>query len=136
MPVFYKGPRAVITEHVVEVSRESHRRFVVAEMTELHIVRFDPGTEGAGRSVLGVSALVAAVVAVPVVGPASVVLAILVSVALAVNALYWLRPRAGRLWQLRATYRGRVVEVFSSRDEREFTGFCRGLVRCLEFQQP
>ncbi|MBO3739104.1 DUF6232 family protein [Actinoplanes flavus] len=136
MPVFYKGPRAVITEQIVEVSRESHRRFLVAEMTELHIVRFDPGPEGAGRQFLGVSALVAAVVAVPLVGPASGLLAVLVSGVLAVNALYWLRPRAGRWWQLRATYHGRVVEVFSSRDEREFTGFCRGLVRCLEFRRP
>lgn len=135
MPVFYRGPRAVITHHVVEVSKEHRRLFVVAEMANPHIVRFDPAPDGAGRHVAGVSALVAAVMAVPVVGPASQLLTVVVSSALAVGAVICLRPRAGRLWQLRSGYRGDVVEIFSSRDEREFSEFCRGLVRALEYER-
>lgn len=133
MPIFYRGPRALITHHVVEVSKESRRLFVVAEMSGVHIVRFEPTGQDAGRHVAGVSALVAAVIAVPVVGPASMLLTVLTSVALGVGALFCLRSRSGRWWQLRAGYRGEIVEVFSSRDEREFAEFCRGLVRSLEY---
>ncbi|MEU8662296.1 DUF6232 family protein [Actinoplanes philippinensis] len=135
LPVFYRGPRAVITHHVVEVSREHRRLFMVAEMSDVHIVRFDPGPDDAGRHIAGVSALVAAVVAVPVVGPASMLLTVVVAGALSAGAVVCLRPRNACWWQVRAGYRGAVVEVFSSRDEREFAGFCRGLVRSLEYAE-
>ncbi|MFC4065399.1 DUF6232 family protein [Actinoplanes subglobosus] len=133
LPVFYRGPRAVITHHVVEVSREHRRLFRVAEMRDVHIVRFEPGPDDAGRHVAGVSALVAAVIAVPVVGPASMLLTVVVAMALGAGAVVCLRPRRDRWWQLRAGYRGAVVEIFSSRDEKEFSEFCRGLVRSLEY---
>ncbi|MFD1369679.1 DUF6232 family protein [Actinoplanes sichuanensis] len=123
----------MITHRIVEVSREHRRLFVVSEMTDVHIVRFDPGEDGAGRHIAGVSALVAAVIAVPVVGPASMLLTAVVSMALGVGAMLCLRPRAGCWWQLRAGYRGSVVEVFSSGNEREFAEFCRGLVRSMEY---
>jgi hypothetical protein len=135
LPVFYRGPRAVITHQIVEVSKEHRRLFVVAEMSDLHIVRFDPAPDDAGRFVAGVSALVAAVMAIPLVGPASLLLTIVVSSALGIGALFCLRPRAGRWWQLRADYRGDVVEVFASGDDREFAEFCRGLVRSLEYAE-
>jgi hypothetical protein len=136
MPVFYRGPRALVTHHVVEVSREHRQLFVVAEMSDVHIVRFDPAAGDAGRQLAGVSALVAAVIAVPVVGPASVLLTVVTALALGVGAMLCLRPRGGHWWQLRAGYRGEIVEVFSSRDEREFAEFCRGLVRSLEYGEP
>jgi hypothetical protein len=135
LPVYYRGPRAVITHQVVEVSREHRKLFVVAEMSDLHIVRFDPAPDDAGRYVAGVSALVAAVMAVPLVGPASLLLTVVLSSALGVGAVFCLRPRGGRWWQLRAGYRGDIVEIFSSRDDREFSEFCRGLVRSLEYAE-
>ncbi|WP_109588773.1 DUF6232 family protein [Actinoplanes xinjiangensis] len=133
MPVFYRGPRAVITHHVVEVSKDHRRLFMVAEMSDVHIVRFDPGPDGAGRHLAGVSSLVAAVIAVPVVGPASMLLTVVVAGALSAGAIVCLRSRHAGWWQLRAGYRGAVVEVFSSGDEKEFAEFCRGLVRSLEY---
>ncbi|MDI6100151.1 DUF6232 family protein [Actinoplanes sp. NEAU-A12] len=136
MPVFYRGPRALITHHVVEVAKEHRRLYLVAEMSDVHIVRFDADAADAGRHVAGVSALVAAVIAVPVVGPASMLLTAVTSAALGVGAMFCLRPRGGRWWQLRAGYRGEIVEVFSSRDEREFAEFCRGLVRSFEYGEP
>ena len=134
LPVFYRGPRAVITDRVVEVALPGWQQLLVADLIDVHIVRHDPDPGASGRQVLGVSAVAAAVVAVPVVGPASAVLAALLAVALAVNAVFFLRPRRPRWWQVRAGYRGDVVDVFASRDEREFTEFCRGLVRALEFR--
>ncbi|PWK52384.1 hypothetical protein BC793_101393 [Actinoplanes xinjiangensis] len=133
LPVFYRGPRAVITHHVVEVSKDHRRLFMVAEMSDVHIVRFDPGPDGAGRHLAGVSSLVAAVIAVPVVGPASMLLTVVVAGALSAGAIVCLRSRHAGWWQLRAGYRGAVVEVFSSGDEKEFAEFCRGLVRSLEY---
>ncbi|WP_328476819.1 DUF6232 family protein [Actinoplanes sp. NBC_00393] len=133
LPVFYRGPRAVITHSVVEVSQTAQYRFAVADLLDVHIVRHDPEPDASGRQVLGVSALAAAVVTVPVVGPVSILLAALLIGILVVNGAICLRPRRRRWWQVRAEYRGELVEVFSSRDEREFAEFCRGLVRSLEF---
>jgi hypothetical protein len=134
VPVFYRGPRAVITHQVVEVARDCRHRYVVAEMQDLHIIRHEPAAGDVSRRAFGASALVAAMIAVPVMGPGLILPAVLASVALALGAGYCLWPRGGHWWQLRADYRGEVVEVFASRDEREFTGFCRGLVRSLEAQ--
>ncbi|MEU4422347.1 DUF6232 family protein [Actinoplanes sp. NPDC024001] len=134
LPVFYRGPRAVITHAVVEVPEPARRRFLVAQLADVHIVRHDPEPDATGRQAFGVSALVAALVAVPVVGPASVVLTSILSGLLLVSALFYLRPRPGRWWQVRAVYQGANVEIFSSRSDREFAEFCRGLVRSLEYR--
>ncbi|WIM93812.1 DUF6232 family protein [Actinoplanes oblitus] len=135
MPVFYRGPRAVITHSVVEVPRPALRRFNVAELVDVHIVRHDPGPAEVGQRVIGVSALVAATVAVPVIGPVSMVLTAVVLSGLSLYAAVCLRGQAGRRWwQVRAGYRGEVVEIFASRNQGEFEGFCRGLVRCLEYR--
>lgn len=135
LPVFYRGPRAVITHSVVEVPRPALRRFNVSELVDVHIVRHDPGPAEVGQRVIGVSALVAAMVAVPVIGPVSVVLTAVVLSGLALYAVVCLRGQAGRRWwQVRAGYRGEVVEIFASRNQGEFEGFCRGLVRSLEYR--
>ncbi|MBG0567445.1 DUF6232 family protein [Actinoplanes aureus] len=133
LPVFYRGPRAVITHSVVEVAQTVRRRFLVAELFDVHIVRHDPEPDASGRQVFGVSALAAAVVSIPVVGSVSILLTALLVGVLVVYGTICVRPRRRRWWQVRAEYRGQVVEVFSSRDEREFAEFCRGLVRSLEF---
>lgn len=133
MPVFYRGPRAVVTHSFVEVPAAGRRRFAIGDLSAVHVVVDGSDRASAGNPVLGVSALVAAAVTMPVVGLASVPLAAVVLGGLCACAALCLRGRARQRWQVRATYQGQLIEVFRSTDEREFAEFCRGLVRSLEF---
>lgn len=132
MPVFYRGPRAVVTHQFVEVAGDFRHRFLVAEMTNVHIILSEPGKGDGSRRLIGISALVGAVLVAPLAVVVPILSIILASSALVLGAGFCLWPRAGRRWQLRARYRGEMVEIFTSRDEREFAGFCRALVRSLE----
>jgi len=136
MPVFYRGPRAVVTHDFVEVPCAARRRLAIGGLSAVHIVLDESGRAYAGNPALGVSALVAAAATIPVVGPASVPLAATVLCGLCACAALCLRGRSRQRWQVRATYQGQLIEVFRSTDEREFAEFCRGLVRSLEFHDP
>ncbi len=106
---------------------------MIGELADVHIVRHDPGSDSANR-MLGMSALVAALVVVPVVGPASSMLASLAVVVFMAGAVATLRGRSPVRWQLVATCSGEPVALFESTDETEFRQVCRGLGRALERQ--
>jgi hypothetical protein len=131
VPVFYRGRRALITHEVFETTQVRRQQFVIGEMADVHIVRHDPGSDAANR-MLGLSALVAALVVVPVVSPASWLVAILTAVVLLVGAATRLRRRLPVRWQLIASCSGQPVVLFESTDETEFRQVCRGLGRALE----
>jgi hypothetical protein len=133
VPVFYRGRRALITHEVFETTQVCRRQFVIGELANVHIVRHDPGSDS-GNRVLGMSALVAALVVVPVVGPASEMLAGLSVVVLLAGAVASLRRRSPVRWQLVATWGEQPIVLFESTDETEFQQVCRGLRRALERQ--
>jgi hypothetical protein len=54
--------------------------------------------------------------------------------ALVVGAVFW-RRRPQR-WELRATYQGQDVELYSSLDERVFNQIARALRRAIEDARP
>lgn len=134
MFVFYRGPRALITTDVFEVRGLTARRFTVGDLRYIRVVRRRPRDAGADQPTLGVSALLAAVLVIPLVGPASRVLAGVLVVALLSQAAFCLWPRRVR-WELVAVYQGRPVVVFNSMSQREFDQVCRGLRRCLEHRK-
>jgi len=126
--VFYRGQRAMITQHVFETVHVGRIRFAIKQMMAVYIVRHD----SAGRPVLGMSALAAALLVVPVVGPASVVLAVLTCGVLLIGAVITVRRRDPVRWELVAIYDGRPVTLFESRNQSEFDQVCRGLQRAME----
>jgi hypothetical protein len=81
---------------------------------------------------MGVSALVAALVTVPLAGRLPVALTVVVLGGLIVYSAVCLRTRSS-CWRLVAWYRGEVTMLFESPDQREFDQVCRGLLRSLEY---
>lgn len=133
MPVFYRGPRAYITHRVIEVPECGRRRYPVDGLSDVRVVVDEVVPAAPGSRVSGVSALVAAVVQLRVVGPSSVPVAAMLFLVLGACAVFCLVRRPRRRWRLRAGYQGRAVEIFTSEDSREFAEVRRGLVRALEY---
>lgn len=130
---FYRGSKARITTDYFELRGLNARRFAFAWMSSVRVTRGEPRRTGE-RPVLGVSALAAGLVVVPVVGPVSRLLAGLIVAVLIVQSLYLLWPQRVR-WQLVAVYQGEAVVLFASTNRREFDQVCRGLQRCLEYRR-
>ena len=132
MSVFYRGPHVLITEETFEVEKSRRYRYLIAAMTDPRIVRADPPPADRTGRAMGVSALVGAAVAIPLVGPASRLLAGLLILVLGGCAALHLRRSDPVRWHLVADYEGSAITLFSSTDRTEFEQVCRGLQRCLE----
>ncbi|WP_229076427.1 DUF6232 family protein [Actinoplanes sp. DH11] len=139
LSVFYRGPRVLITEEYFEVATGvagvagpmGVRRYPVRALRGVHIVRHDT-TGHALHQAMGLSALAAAVVAIPLVGRLSMILGGLTVAVLLVQAAISLSRRPPASWELVAACDGRYAVLFSSVKQREFEQVCRGLQRCLE----
>jgi hypothetical protein len=131
--VFYRGPRAFITHHVIETVHVARLQYTINELTNVHIVRFDPGFDP-GHRALGLSTMAAAFMVVPIVAPVSKVVAGLAAIVLLAGSVMNMRRRAAARWELVATWNGRPVTLFGSEDRSEFDQVCRGLRRALEQQ--
>jgi hypothetical protein len=131
MRVFYRGRRVLITQHVFETAHVGRLRYAIRGLAEVGIVRVDPEPDPGGR-LLGLSALVAGFLVVPVVGPGSKLVAGLAAGVFLVGSVTHLRRRLPVRWELVATYGGQPVTLFASEDQTEFDQVCRGLQRALE----
>ena len=132
MSVFYRGPNVLITNEAFEVVCIARRRYAIGGMTAIHIVRNDPHGNPAAQRVLGLSALVSVFVVVPVVGPASAIVAMVAMLGLLLYAAVALRTIPKVRWDLVAVYHGNLTILYTTMDQREFEQVCRGLQRCLE----
>jgi hypothetical protein len=133
MPVFYRGRRALITQDVFEVEYVGRLQYAIRDLRGVCIVQHDSESGPAAR-VMGLSALVAAFLFVPVVGPASRLLAGLAVGVFLIGGAVHVRRRSAVRWELVATYEGVPMVLFVSEDQTEFDQVCRGLTRALERQ--
>ncbi|MEU4240415.1 DUF6232 family protein [Actinoplanes sp. NPDC026619] len=131
MLVFYRGRRALITQQVFETIYIGRMRYAIEDLTDVHIVRFGPGFD-LGNRLFGFTALVAAFLVVPIVGPVSEILTGLVAGVLLVGSVLSAGRRLSVRWELVAIYRGQPVTLFESADQTEFDQVRRGLQRALE----
>jgi hypothetical protein len=131
VPVFYRGRRALITQHVFETMHVARLQYAINDLTDVHIVRIDPQLDP-GRRVLALSAVVAAFVVVPIVGTASTIVAGLAVVVLLSGSVATMRRRLPVRWELSAVCRGQRVTLFESENQVEFDQVCRALRRALE----
>ncbi|MBB2944030.1 hypothetical protein FB565_003759 [Actinoplanes lutulentus] len=129
LSIFYRGPRALITDEFFEVA--GSRRYPVCALRDVHIVRYQPTGEGLHQA-MGLSAMAAAVVAIPLVGRESAILGALIVVVLLAQAAFSLSRRPPPRWDLVAVCDREYAVLFSSSDQREFEQVCRGLQRSLE----
>jgi len=118
MSVYYRGPRALVTDKAIDVAHLVPRSYLLAELRAIHIVRQKRGSGPGNSRVLGVSALVGAVVTTPVIWRASSTLAVVILVVCVLYAVLTLRVGPEVHHELVATYRGRRT-IRSSRTTSE-----------------
>jgi hypothetical protein len=134
MRIYYRGPDAVVTSTVF-ASRAPAPRYAIRDLRNVHISRAERLEPSVAHAAAGL--LIVAAVAWPLWQAAPLYALALVAFgmpALAAGAVMWrLRPQT---FQLRATYRGESVELYSSRDERVFNQITRALRRAIEDAHP
>ena len=134
MPVFYRGPRALITHEVFAVSHVVRRGFPLADLTRPQVVQRGPDAAASRHRMLAMSAGAAMLLVVPIVGQVSTLLMMVALVASTVYLGACLRTRQPVRYELVALCRGEVVVLFSSADQREFDQVGRGLQRAMEYR--
>lgn len=132
MPVFYRGPRAMITHDLFEVGRLDRRLYRLAELSRVHIVRSGAAADVSRGRLLSLSAGISALLTTPAVGRASTLATALAVVASILYLGACLRMRPAVRHDLVALCRGELVVLFGSTDQREFDAVCRGLRRAME----
>ncbi|MEU4557742.1 DUF6232 family protein [Actinoplanes sp. NPDC023936] len=132
MPIYYRAPDLVVSHRSIDVTITVRRAYALSELTDLHIVApVRPGVTG--PRLLGVSSLAGALVTVPVIGPMSQMLMLVVVGLQVAAACACLRVRSRPAWQLRAWYRGEPVRLYESGDRRTFDAVCRAVARAREY---
>jgi hypothetical protein len=132
MRIYYRGPDAIVTSELFVRCGSPPGRFAISD---LHQVCISPGADEVARPAVIVFAAAAALVAAAAVSAAGgvlVALAVLVTASAAGATAALLRRRKPRRLELRATYRGRELTLYSSSDERVFNQVSRALRRALE----
>ena len=132
MPVYYRGPQVLITGEIFAILVPPRQEFRIAELRDVHIVRGDlPPLRMVSAHAAG-GAIVLAIASWPILHSTTAslaALALVVSLSLVGGACWRLAPR---VHELRATYRGFLVPLYSSADGRTFGQVCRGLLRAIE----
>lgn len=137
MRTYYRGPEAVVTSEAFVGRTAPARPFAIRDLRNVCITRSDAnGFRPTAVHAVG-GLLIIAVAAWPL-WLASPLLALTLVVlgmpGLVAVAVFW-RHRPQR-WELRATYQGQVVQLYSSLDERVFNQVTRALRRAIEDARP
>jgi hypothetical protein len=132
MIVYYQGPMAHITDRALETWCPNRQRFAITELYDVHIVRGSADRLAVGTTrIAGSSAVVAAACWPFLHTPGAWAVAVtMVVVPGAFSGACWRLNRPEL--ELRATYRGYRVQLFSSRDAQMFGQVRRGLMRAIE----
>ncbi|RSM68445.1 hypothetical protein DMB66_13205 [Actinoplanes sp. ATCC 53533] len=134
MRIYYRGPDAVVTSTVF-AGRAPAPRYAIRDLRNVQISRVERFEPSVAHAAAGL--LIIAAVAWPLWQASPLYALALVALgmpALAAGTVMWrLRPQT---FQLRATYRGAAVELYSSGDERVFNQITRALRRAIEDARP
>jgi hypothetical protein len=132
MRTYYRGPDAMVTSELFVRRSTSAKSYAIRDLRNVGIT-CDQGSAGArpltaaGAGLLG---LVGAAVALAADSPHTLILVGPATVLAVAGALLWPRPAA--TWELRASYRGRPLSLYSSRDVTVFNQVTRALRRAIE----
>lgn len=147
MTVFYQGPRAHVTHEVFETRYPDYRCFMIRDIRHLYLARRAdrPGSSqrssvrASSAGIAGVAAVAAAfgwpalsAAAMPPIATAGLA-GMLVLIAVSSFAFAaCVRIQATHVHELWAVYRGRMICLFDTTDERTFGQVKRALVRAIE----
>jgi hypothetical protein len=133
MVIYYRGKQALITHEVFEVRCPEPQRFAIAELRDVHVLRNGVDPFAIRTMHLAGATAAAGIFVLPFLPTAAAWLTdlmIVVIPSLVVVLTVWRRNPP--VYELRATYRGYVVRLFTSSDERTFGQVKRALLRSLE----
>ncbi|MET8147343.1 DUF6232 family protein [Actinoplanes sp. NPDC049668] len=137
MRTYYRGPDAVVTSDIFAGNGTPRTKYAVRELRNVHIAHSDVEhlRPSAARSIGGL--LIIALATWPLWRAAPLLALAVIALGLpatAAAAMFWrLRPQR---WELRATYRGTEVTLYTSADERVFNQVSRALRRSMENSRP
>lgn len=132
MRTYYRGPDAMVTSELFVRRATSTKSYAIRDLRNVCIAC----DQGSGQrrpliaAAIGLLGLVGAVAALAVDRPYAVILILLTTVVAVPGTLLWPRPPVD--WELRASYRGHSVSLYSSRDVTVFNQVARGLRRAIE----
>jgi Family of unknown function (DUF6232) len=139
VPLYYRGPCALITHDVYEVRAPVRETFPIRDLRSIQIIQPDkpPSTTGVAlfrilNVLLALSAVVVSALAWRQIDSSEVVvIALLVTTASSViSAGCWRVPV--QPFELVATFRGREICLLRTTDQRELGQVSRALIRAIE----
>jgi len=137
MRTYYRGPDAVVTSEIFVGNGAPRTQFAIRELRNVCIARTEAEDfrPSAVRITGGLVIIAMAAWPLWMASPSLALALIALGVpATVVAAAFWrLRPQR---WELRATYRGADVELYTSADERVFNQVSRALRRAIENVHP
>ncbi|MEU4216780.1 DUF6232 family protein [Actinoplanes sp. NPDC026623] len=137
MRTYYRGPDAVVTGDIFVGNGTPRTAFAIRDLRNVCITRTeaDDFRPNAARMAGGLMIIATASWPLWQASPALALALVALGVpATVVGAAFWrLRPQR---WELRATYRGTVVKLYTSTDERVFNQVSRALRRAIENVHP
>jgi hypothetical protein len=133
MPIYFRGPDALITHREFTCFRPQPQRFALRELHDPHIVIAE-ATGATPRVTYPATAAAAAVAAAgwPILGSAPVTLTGLAALAVLAGPIAGCLRGRRHSYEVHAFYRGRCVCLFRTTDPRLFGQIRRALVRALE----
>ena len=135
MRTYYRGPDALVTEEHLVWRTGTSRIFPVRELRNVGLVRGDAVDRRADIALVAAAGMVGFTLTTWMLAGRIVGLALGFVSLIAATAAVTTRQRR-TVWQVRATYRGVDVVVYSSPNARVFNQVTRALRRALEVNQP
>ncbi len=136
---FYRGPNAYITHEVFLARGPESRTFAIRELRRIHIVQArEQGGVNSSSLIKGGAIVLAAIGLFAVLAAGrmdtaalwTIIALLVIGVSATVTAGCWRAPATP--YELRATYRGRIVCLLRTPDERTLGQVSRALLRALE----
>jgi len=137
MRTYYRGPDAVVTSDVFVGRNAPAAPFAIRDLRNVCITHSEPSDFRPTVAHALIGMLIIAVAAWPLWKASPLYALGLIALGMpgvVAGAMFWrLRPQ---YWELRATYRGQDVTLYSSLDERVFNQVSRALRRAIEDARP
>ncbi len=134
MRTYYRGPDAVVTSTVF-AGRATAQPYVIRDLRNVHISRAEQFEPSGAHVAAGLLIITAAAWPLWKASPLYALTLLALGVpALVAGAVMW--RRRPQSWELRATYRGAAVTLYSSSDQRVFNQVTRALRRAIEDAHP
>jgi hypothetical protein len=137
MRTYYRGPDALVTEEQFVWRTGTSRTFAVRELRNVGLARDDVADRRPDVAMVAAAGMVAFTATTWMLVGAVIGMALgFVSLVASTVAVATRKRRTVRLWQVRATYRGVNMTIYSSSDLRVFNQVARALRRALEVNRP